>query len=444
MKRFLVLAVLLVLGIGLWLARRPNEVRGPVVRLDTLPGPVAEILRDAEAGVRQDPRSAAAWGHWGMVLMAHDMPVEAITCLQQAEQLEPLPTESFTARGSQPFRWAYYQGMCLGLSDPAAALACFQRAAEFEGVPPVVRLELAERLLTLQRLDEAEVQLRDPDVPLDGSRGDLARGRLAFLRGDFGTSGHWLKGVIGSNPKNRDARQLLSQVLLRLEDPAGAAEQSRLCRELGSQRAAWDDPFMNAVVALCRSPSQLLSHAEELVAQDNYPAAADILRRVLDLAPNQPDVLVQLGFALMRQGDQPAAAAALRAALALNPAHAEAHYYLGSLQMQEEKWSEAVASLQQAVQFKPDYAAAQHNLGTCLIRLNKPTAAATALQAAVRAEPDSTASHLSLAELLIASGQPAEAARHLEAVRRLAPADPRLNALLAKVKAAADKGTPGR
>src|SRR5437016_4488754 len=64
------------------------------------------------------PRSAEAWGEYGIVLRAYRQHAEADRCFQVAADLDP-------ADG----RWPYLIGTHLAAADPAAAVEWLERAA---------------------------------------------------------------------------------------------------------------------------------------------------------------------------------------------------------------------------------------------------------------------------------------------------------------------------
>src|SRR5262245_53003243 len=86
-----VLLAVAVLALGIvWFVRARTAAPSPpqLDLHDVEPG-LAEAVKTARRGVEQAPRSAAAWGHLGMVLRAHDFNVEANRCFAQAEKLDP-------------------------------------------------------------------------------------------------------------------------------------------------------------------------------------------------------------------------------------------------------------------------------------------------------------------------------------------------------------------
>jgi hypothetical protein len=86
-----------------------------------------EVQMDVSAAARRvelEPRSAATWGEYGIVLRAYRQHAEADRCFQVAAALDP-------ADG----RWPYLIGAHLADADPMAAIRWLERAAR--GVVPV-------------------------------------------------------------------------------------------------------------------------------------------------------------------------------------------------------------------------------------------------------------------------------------------------------------------
>src|SRR5262249_22207828 len=133
-------------------------------------------------------------------------------------------------------RWPYLRGQVLALTDPAAALAAWRRAAAGAGdVTPALRL--GEALLEQGQPAEAEEQFRrvlgqEPDNP-SAHRGP---GRAALTRGALADSREQL-GRAAANPLTaKAAHGLLAAVAQREEDGPAVA------RELAAERGLPDDP----------------------------------------------------------------------------------------------------------------------------------------------------------------------------------------------------------
>src|SRR5207248_1425734 len=85
-----VLALLVLLAAGggyLWL--RPRSPEPPRPALADADPAVVEAIDAARTEVRAAPRSAAAWGKLGMLLLAHGYAADAGVCFTRAEALGP-------------------------------------------------------------------------------------------------------------------------------------------------------------------------------------------------------------------------------------------------------------------------------------------------------------------------------------------------------------------
>src|SRR5439155_13011682 len=118
------------------------------------PGPSAFTEREVQTEVSRvawrvqlEPRSAAAWGEYGIVLRAYRQHPEADLCFQVAADLDP--TDG---------RWPYLIGAHLADADPTAAVGWLERAARGTvpaGARETVRARLAETLLAAGRPADA-------------------------------------------------------------------------------------------------------------------------------------------------------------------------------------------------------------------------------------------------------------------------------------------------
>src|SRR5207245_1393041 len=79
--------ILITIAAGLfWCRSAPPDP--PELVLTGVDPAVVKVLEDSRAAVLQAPRSAAAWGRLGMVLVVHDFHAEANRCFAQAERLD--------------------------------------------------------------------------------------------------------------------------------------------------------------------------------------------------------------------------------------------------------------------------------------------------------------------------------------------------------------------
>ena len=199
---------------------------------------VASAIRSFQNDVVNQPYSGQSWGHLAMVLMANLFSSEAEVCFVQAQRLDP-----------DNFLWPYLQGINRGRDDPEAALPRLRQSTELHPDLPVTRMRLAESLMDLGQLDEAETHLQaviraDPE----NARAQLAMGRIALFRGDMQNSLLWAKKAT-RQPVERGARLLMAQIYHRLQDRKAAAEQMEALERL-PEDLPLDDPYLDAVFEL--------------------------------------------------------------------------------------------------------------------------------------------------------------------------------------------------
>lgn len=433
-RGLVVLGLLLAVSVGGYFGLRRSEPGPPAVALAGVDQAVAFAVEDARAAVRREPRSAATWGRLGMLLLAHQFPIEAEECFRRAEQLD-----------DKDPRWSAYLGMVLSLKDADAALDKWRRALEQGGDrSPVLRLRLAEALLAHDRADEASACFRQlladkPGLPL----AHLGLARAAYDRGDWQDALAHL-GSCSSNPFTRKAAHTLAgSIHLRRGDIA-AADRERAAAASLPDDVEWPDPFADDVAQLRLDKRSRLAQADKLLAQGRVPEALSTLNRLLREHPDFDPAWRALAYLLLQQRDYPAAERALFHALRLEPDSPEAHYYLGCVALNQEKLATAAASFRKATDLKPDYALAHYNLGLTLARQGDRPGALAAFRAAVRNRPYFAEAHRGLGELLAQDGKKDEAITHLKNAVEMNPADEPAKKLLSELQGPGPLRPPGR
>src|SRR5262249_8153147 len=153
-----------------------------------------------------EPRSAAAWGEYGIVLRAYRQHPEADRCFQVAADLDP-------ADG----RWPYLMGTHLADADAAAAVDWLQRAVGGAGPgagPGTGRARLAEPLIAAGRSADALAAL-GPDPAASGARIRLAAARAAAATGDDRAAAEFLGDLADYPPAARQALLLRAEICRR-------------------------------------------------------------------------------------------------------------------------------------------------------------------------------------------------------------------------------------
>jgi tetratricopeptide (TPR) repeat protein len=433
-----VVAVAGAVGVTRWLTREQ-----PVPEIPR-PGPAAFTEREVQmdvAGmarrVELEPRSAAAWGEYGIVLRAYRQHPEADRCFQIAADLDP-------ADG----RWPYLLGAHLADADPAAAVGWFERAAR--GTVPVaaqetVRARLAEVLIATGRPTDALTALGpDPASP----RTRLAAARAAAAGGDDRAAAEFL-GDLADHPLAARQALLLRAEICRRQGRTSYAEYLA-GRAADVPEGPWPDPLTDPVRSRDRSWGGRLDEAARLL-RDGRPVEAELLLQPLTANPAATDPRPFVGLAEAReaQGDRKGALEALARAVRADPKNLAANYQTGLLHFKfgEHLWAagradaarakfrEAVTWLDKALAEQPDFGKGLLLKGVALHRfLGQPADGLALLRRFVQLRPGVGEGHLLLGQALADAGQTDAAAASLRRAVELAePGDRRAADALAKL-----------
>lgn len=411
----------LITGYSLWV-RLPSRVSDPPVPdLDAAEPAVAEAVDAARVFVTANPRSAAAWGRFGMVLHVHDYLPEAERCYAQAAQLD-----------SGDPRWPYLRGLAQ-LKDSLnanAGLRSLERAVELSGDVPAPRLRLGEAFLEQGRLDEAERQFRrvlerDPA----NARALLGLGQAAHFRGDLKASRDYLVRSARSAPQVKATHAVLAEVHHQLgEEKAAEAERRRVSQSADDPR--WPDPYFEDAQRCAVGVLPEIDRANSLLQNGRGPEAIASLQRTVARHPNSLLAYLALGRFCNQLRDATGAERALREAVRRQPDAFEAHFELGTALQLQGRIPEAAECFRQTLALKPDYAPAQYQLGHCLLRQGDRAGAVAAFRAGVRYRPNFAGCHRDLGFLLAEQGAVGEALVHVQQAVRLNPADAQARKLL--------------
>jgi tetratricopeptide (TPR) repeat protein len=411
-------------GIGGWYVwRSAGVLEPPAPSLFTSEAELIKAVDDGRTAVRNAPRSANAWGHLGMLLLAHAFLPEAETCFTQARRFDP-------TNG----RWAYLRALILFQTKPDQYVAALEEAADLCGAAAAPRLKLGEVLAEHGRLDEAEANFRavleyDPGNP----RAELGLGRVAHAQGNWQHSVEHLKRSAERAPRVRATHALLAELYQRLGDAAKVKEELQRIDE-GSDNLQWPDPFMDPVDRLRTGIQAHIDVANNLLHQGRGQEATVMMAEIVSAHVDSQAAHTGFGRLLQQTGNLIRAEAEFREAARLRPDSLSTQLDLASLLEQMHKHAEAADHYRQALQIRPQHAGAHYHLGLCLGTLGQKSQAVKELEAAIKYQPDNAPAHRDLAEMLLETGKPVEAERHLQDAVRLDSSDEVARRLLAKVR----------
>ena len=177
------------------------------------------------------------------------------------------------------------------------------------------------------------------------------------------------------------------------------------------------------------SLDEALSIAILLQQNEQWAAAADIYRTILDVAPDYADALHFSGVLAHQQARSEEAVALIERSLELEPDRADWYSNLGIVLQDRLHLDDAIVAYRRAVGLDPDDANAYNNLGVVLRAKDEVVEAEAAYRAAIRIDPEHSDAYNNLGVLLTGQKRSHEAAR--PKVITLRPKDPEARRLLA-------------
>jgi tetratricopeptide (TPR) repeat protein len=422
-----ILAVLVVGGGYAWY--RFSAPEPPVIAMGEGTEPaVVKAVEEAREQVRSAPRSGAAWGKLGQVLLANGFSDESEVCFVQAERFEP----------EEP-RWPYLRASRLILRDREAALPSLRRAVELcerkDRNNTTPRLMLAEVYLEKNEWDQVESHCRRVlERQPENSRAHFDLGMVALAHDDLVTAVEQLTQATSSPYTQKRARIELAAVYQRLGNKTALEENARALQNLIDDHP-WPDPYADEYQKFVAGRQSRFLQAERLDHEGRLPEEIEVLQGLARDFPDERSLLA-LGTAQAKMGDDEGAEQSLTAALRLAPDWASTHYALAVAQYRlgerlrerkdahaDEKFRSAANEARRATELKSDHAMAYHFLGLALARLGRRAEAIDSFRTGTRCRPEVAEIHLMLGKTLAEDGKTDEALVQLQYARDLSPPD---------------------
>jgi tetratricopeptide (TPR) repeat protein len=142
-----------------------------------------------------------------------------------------------------------------------------------------------------------------------------------------------------------------------------------------------------------------------------------------------------LGLAYLNTGRLALAEDQFNAALLLNPNHAFAHNGLGNVLFLTGHPDDAMLHYRAALRINPDYAEAHNGLANALLQANRLPEAKAECEQALQLKPHYVEAHCNLGLIYAQQGQSPEAIAQFETAQTLSPSDPRIQTILAQLRA---------
>ena len=407
-----------------FVALRPNAPQPPDIHTASLDPAVAGLIQTTLQAVRTAPRSAAAWGRLGSVLMHYEFNEEAQAAFALAEKFAP-----------QEPRWPHLHGLAIGSSDVIAATEKFRRATEITDAvkraptdTPRLRLaqNLAERGLNKEAGKHFQTLLQiSPGHPL----ALLGLARLRRSEGRLTEATNLLAGCLHDPHTSRGAHALLAMLEQSLGNSSAAELAARTCASLPAD-VAWPDPWWGEALIWRVGRKALLEDATVLIDRGAWTQAQTTLEQVAREYPLDGEVWYLMGWAFNQQRRGVEAERVLREHLRLSPQSPKGCAQLAVSLLGQRRHAEAVEVLQTGLKLKPTWRELHSNLGYACVQLNRDEEAIGHFRNAQTLDPNYPPTYTALAELLGRRGRHEEARQLLQRALDLNPSNTRTKAML--------------
>ena len=403
-----------------FVALRPNAPQPPEINTASLDPAVAGLIQTTLQAVRARPRSDAAWGQLGSVLIHYEFSQEAQAAFALAEKFAP-----------QEPRWPHLHGLTISSSDVITATEKFRRATTLSGErPDAPRLRLAQSLAERGLNEEAGKLFQ---MLLQNSPGHpvalLGLARLRQSEGRLAEATNLLAGCLHDPHTSRSAHALLAMLEQALGNTPAAALAARTSTTLPAD-VAWPDPWWIETLTWRVGRKSLLEDATVLIERAEWTAAQATLEQITREYPEEGEVWYLMGWAFNQQRRSAEAERALREHLRLSPQSPKGHAQLAVSLLSQRRHAEAVEVLQTGLKLKPTWRELHSNLGYACVQLNRDEEAIGHFRNAQALDPNYPPTYTALAELLGRRGRHEEARQLLQRALDLNPSNTRTKAML--------------
>ena len=174
-----------------------------------------------------------------------------------------------------------------------------------------------------------------------------------------------------------------------LLDPADPQPHLLAAATLEKTRPAEaEKEYRDAIAIAPQSSDALAALTNFYMRQRRFGDAESLLRKLVDLHPNDPAAHIQLGRMLAIAGKTDDAIAQMEAGINLDPSDSHAQHDLADLYIQAGKFTDAERLYASLVSSYPSEADYHHGLGRALLREKKFAQAQHELEETVRLKPD--------------------------------------------------------
>jgi Flp pilus assembly protein TadD len=311
----------------------------------------AEARTEYEKAISLDPKMAAAYQNLGLTLLTSD-PAAAVAPLQKAAELLP-----------ENARAKWLLGTALETNGKLdLAIDQYEAAKKLDDKDPDIRASLGGALLRAGRPAEAESVFREA-LPLNPEGAAAGQAHIGLAQ-----------ALIAEKKIEEAAKELAAYLVSRPDDANTRMELAAELAELGKN----DEALAELDRATAGKPQNLraLKLRVKIASQrKNYDDAITALRKAVTLAPQDADLAAQLGHIYLEKKDYANAVSELIVAFKMNPASSDVLGELVTAQYLNKNYLGALKALDVLSQRKTLPMGSWFIRATCYDKLGQPAQA---------------------------------------------------------------------
>jgi tetratricopeptide (TPR) repeat protein len=389
----------------------------------------AAFQRRLEQQDRSRDERASAYGEFGQLLLAAGFRATAAACFTNAERLAP--TE---------LRWPYYLAhihRADGRSLDAAA--AFERAVRADASFMPALVWLGNSYLDQGRPEDAKRYFQQAlALRPDAVAALFGMGRAALALKDYQAAVAHLERALSLDPSAGAVHQPLGLAYRGL-GRTPEAERHLSHREAVAEIRPSPDPLDVHVTVETAVGYQV--RGQRALEAGDFEGAIALLRRAVELAPDDPALRHRYGTALALGGDPAAARAEFETLTRRWPRYEKGQYSLGLIKADEGDLQGALTAFRRSVAAAPNFLEARLQLAHLLRRTGSPRAALPDYSQILEVDPRVIEARFGRAMSLVSLGRFPEAKAELEQGRTLHPEEAGFTLALARLLAASPDDT---
>ena len=366
-------------------------------------GSLSATLQNRQTPAQAIPTLAEAYGGLGKLLTAAGYPDAAEPCFLNARTLAP-----------DDYRWPYYLAHHYrkrGELDKARTF--FAQALDLRPDEVASLVWMGDVALAQGRVDEAEPRFARALALEPGSlSARFGLGRAALASQEYRRAVEYLEEVLRRDPEAAGAHYPLGLAYRGLGDAKKAEAQLRLRKNHEILPA---DPLIVDLEELLDSPQAYESRGIRALNAHQWPQAAALFRKGLDLAPDSAALRHRLGTVMSMTGDPAGAQAQFEQVVRASPDYHPAQYSLGVLLQDKGRHAEAIPRFTAALRARPGYTEARLRLATSLRRVDRAKEALQDYEQVLAENPNQAEARFGRAMALVQLGRDREARDRLVA-----------------------------